>query len=123
RARRDDIEDGDLADTSAMIKRHAVGNAAAAVVAGDAEMLETEGGHDLYLVLRHGALGKGGMLTVALRPATVAVAAQVWRHDREVRRQQRRHPMPADMRLRKAMQEQQRRAASAEREIDLASCG
>ena len=43
RARRHDIEDGELADTIRMIERHAVGDPSAAIVAGDAGSARSRG--------------------------------------------------------------------------------
>jgi hypothetical protein len=116
--RRYDVEDGDLADMIGMVERHAVGDAAAAVVAGDAEALESEGGHRLHLVLCHRPFGVGIVLAIAFRFAAVAIAAQVRRHDGEMR------AISAPRTSRHAIGEAMRSGrggCTADREIDLAA--
>jgi len=52
-----------------------MGGAAAAVVAGDVKVVIAESGHDLDLVLGHGAEGVVGTVRFRGRGGTVAVAA------------------------------------------------
>ena len=97
---------------------------AAAVVAGEHEALVAERRHDLDHVLRHRALGVGGVLRVGGRLAAVAVAAQVGADDGEALGQRRRHAVPHGVGLRIAVQEQERRPRAADPRPDrgLARC-
>ena len=103
-----------------MVARQAMGDAAAAIMADDGEMVETEGLHHLDLVIGHGALGVGG---VALHPSsvwncrrsradpcstTVCVSASCGRD-----------AVPDVQRLRIAVQHQDRRTVAGDPDIDL----
>ena len=96
-----------------MVEREPVGDPGAAVVAHDGEALVAERGHQLHQLRRHLPL------RVALAPRAArgrprgAVAAQVGRHDRVIPRQPRRDAMPARVRLREAVEEQDGRAVAA----------
>jgi hydroxyethylthiazole kinase-like sugar kinase family protein len=70
-------------DLVGMIEAHAVQHAGAAVVAGGEEFLVAERGHDLDLVLRHGAERIAGMIVAAGRLFGIAIAAQVGANDGE----------------------------------------
>ena len=94
---------------SRMVQRQAVGHAAAAIVAGDREAREAQPLHHGHHVLRHGALGIGRMVGVDGRAAAAAVAAQIGAHDRELAGEQRRDVAPHQVRLREAVQQEQRR--------------
>ena len=92
-----------------MIEREPIGDAAAAIVAGEAEMHVAERLHHLDHRVRHGALGVGRMRRVAGRRGGPAVAGQI-RHDQaEMPRQRRRHAVPHDIGLRIAMEQKERR--------------
>ena len=92
-----------------MVERQPVGDAAAAVVAGEAEAHVAERFHHLDHRIRHGALGVGRVLGVGSRRIRPAVAGQVRDDQAEALRQRRRHAMPHHVGLRIAVQQQQRR--------------
>ena len=94
-----------------MIERHAVRDSAAAILANHREPLEPEMTHDLHLVERQRALGIVRVIGQPLRLTAVAVAAQIRRDDGVVLRETGGHVAPREMRLRRAVQQQQRRAA------------
>jgi len=96
-----------------MIERHAMRDAAAAVLADHGELGEPEVAHHVHLVLRHRALRVVRVIGQALRLAAVAVAAQIRRHDRELLREARRDVAPRVVRERRTMQQQQGRAVAA----------
>ena len=95
-----------------MIERHAVRDAAAAVLADDGEALEAEVLHDVDLVLRHRALRVVRVVGQALRLAAVAVTAQDRGDDREALGERGRDVAPRVQRQRRAVQQQQRRPAA-----------
>ncbi len=95
-----------------MIECHAIGDAAAAIVPGDAEARKSEPLHHDDHVLRHGPLRIGRVIGRGRRAAALSIAAQIGAHDGELARQQRRDVAPHQVRLRKTVQQQQRRAGS-----------
>ena len=103
---------------SGMIERHAVRDAPAAIVADDRKPVEAEMLHHFDLVERHRALRVVGMILAVRRLAAVAVAAQVRRDDRVLLREFRRDEPPRDVRLRRAVQQQQRRTLAADDAVD-----
>ena len=102
-----------------MIERQAMRGARAAVVAGDEKLFESEMRHDVDLVLRHAAERVIAVVVFAARLGTVAVAAQIGRDDGKLLRQPVRVAVPAHVRQRVAVQEEQRRSAAAMAQIDL----
>ena len=102
-----------------VIERHAVADAAAAIVADDGELVEAETLHHLDLVERHRALRVVDVVLAVGRLAALAVAAQVGHDHRVVLRQVRREQPHRDVRLRRAVHQQQRRSRSGVHEIDL----
>ena len=96
-----------------VIKRQAIGNASAAIVAGDEELPMAEDLHDRQAVRRHGSFAIGGMFRVTCRRGTRAIAAQISQHEREVCGRLRRNFVPADMRLRIAVQQHERGTSPA----------
>ncbi len=101
-----------------MIEREAVGYAAAAVVASDAELGEAQMLHYRHHVLRHGALGVRRMVRSGRRAATTAIAAQVGTDYGEAAGEQRRDVAPHQVRLREAVQQQDRRARAEAAHMD-----
>src|SRR5688572_12236192 len=97
-----------------MIQRQSTGDAPAAIVSREGEAIEAEMTHHFDLVLRHRALGIAGVTVAVGRLAAVAVAAQIRRYDSELFGELRRDVPPLDMRLRPALQQQQRRSAAAD---------
>ena len=95
---RDDVEDGRARDLVRMVEAHAVQHARAAVVAGGVEAVEAERGHDLDLVLRHGAERVAAVILAARRLLGIAVAAQVGGDHGELARQPRRDLVPGQVR-------------------------
>ena len=122
-AGRDDVEHRRLCDLVGVVQRHAMHHAAAAVVADGRELVEPEVLHHFDLILGHGALGVAGMVLAAGRLAAVAVAPEVRRHHGIVLGQLRSHERPGDVRLRIAVQQQDRRTLAANHPIDLRARG
>ena len=96
-----------------------MGDAPAAIVADDGELVEAEALHDLDLIERHRALRVVGVILAVRRLAAVAVAAQVGHDDRVVLRQVGRDEPHRDVRLRRAVHQQQRRAGAGVHQVDL----
>ncbi len=110
---RDDVEHGDAAHSSGMVERHAVGDAPAAVVPGDGEAVMAKLRHDTDEVGRHRPFRVGAVVRIAAGLAEFAVAAQVGGDDGEAFGQRGSDLVPHDVRLRVAVDQQQRRAAAA----------
>jgi hypothetical protein len=100
-----------------------VGHAPAAIVPRHGEAGETQRLHDLDLILRHRPLRVGCVLGVAYRFSGVTVTAQVGTNDGEMRCEARCNAVPHRVGLRIAMQEQQRRPAAANDQIDFGAGG
>ena len=118
-----DVEDRKLAHPPWVVESHAVANAAAAVVAGHEKRLETQGPHDLDLVLGHGAFRVCGVGIVAERFGTVAVATQIGHHHREALGQPGSDLVPHDVGLGIAVQKQERRPGTAVHGVDDGAIG
>jgi hypothetical protein len=84
--RRHDVEQCQALDALGMIARKAVGDARAAVVAGDGEALEAQRPHRLDLVEGERALRIGRIVGAGRRLGAVAIAAQIGGDDSELRR-------------------------------------
>jgi len=121
--RRHDVQRGEAFDAGWMVEREAVGDAAAAIMAGEAELRVAERSHQLDHALRHRALVVGRVVFVRFWRGGCAIAWQVGHHQCEVIRELWRHAMPEDMRLRIAVQQQQRWAFAADPREQLARRG
>ena len=95
-----------------------MGRTAAAIVAGDIKAVVAERPHHFDLVLGHGAERVVRAVRLLRRRRTVAVAAQIGRHDMKPLGQARRHLVPRNMGQRVAVQKQQRRPAAAVAQAD-----
>ena len=115
---RHDVEHGELLDPVAMVERHPMPDPAAAIVPGDVKPPKPQSFHHLHLILCHGALGVGEVRRVGGGLAAVTVTAQVAGDDGETLRQPRRDPVPHDVRLRIAVQQQQRRPRAADHGVN-----
>ena len=114
RVRRHDIEHGEASDGLRMVQRHAVSDARPAVMAHHGEPVVPEALHQGNEVLCHGALGIGLVLGVIFGAGGIAITPQVRHHAGEALHQRGRNLVPHGMRLRKAMDQQQRRAGAAD---------
>ena len=93
-------------------------DAAAAIVADHGKRLEPELLHHLDLIERHRALRIVRVIVAVRRLAAVAVAAQVGDDHGVILRQLGRHQPPGDHRLRRAVQQQHRRALTRHHAVD-----
>jgi hypothetical protein len=114
----DDVEHGQPLHALGVIERHPVRDTAAAVVAGHREGRKAEPLHHLHLIERHRALAVRGVVGCGCGPEGGAVAGQVGRDDGVVLGEQRGGRVPHERRLRVAVQQQQRRAASSDQRVD-----
>ena len=121
--RRHDVDRHKCAHGLGVVERQAVGDPSTAVVAGHHEPLVAERAHHGEAVLGHRALGVDRVLGVAARRGAGAVAAQVGDDQGELARQLGRHLVPADVGLRVAVQQEQRRARAAGAQEDRAAGG
>lgn len=103
---RDDVEGREVADRLGVLEGEALGDEAAAVVAGYGEALEGQAAHERHHVAGHRALAE---VRDGARGAG-AVAAQVGADHGEVVAQSLRDRVPADVGLWEAVQKQQRGA-------------
>ena len=103
------VEERGARDTLGMVEGQAVGDAGATIVADDREALVAERRHELDDLCRQLALGVALAARPAYRRLRGAVATQVRHHDAVGRGQGRCDLPPADVRLREAVQEQDRR--------------
>ncbi|MCY1301606.1 hypothetical protein D9M70_512270 [compost metagenome] len=108
-----DVEQHGTAHGFGVVGAEPVRHARAAVVAAQRKAREAELRHQPELVLGHGALAVALMPGIARRRRTAAVAAQVGGDHGEVVGQRWRHPVPDQVALRMAVQQQQRRAGAA----------
>src|SRR5437762_13891524 len=106
-----------------MIPRQPMSDTPAAIVSGEREARKAERFHDFDLVLRHGPLGIVDVRRAAVRLAGIPVAAKIRANDGKALRQTRSDLVPHRVRLRVTMQEQERRTAAADDEIDLGARG
>src|SRR5438093_12276270 len=100
-----------------MVKRQAMGCARSPVVTGQEKALMSERGHHVHLISSHSAKRVIDVLRAAvLGPDTVAVAPEICHDDVIPAGQGARDLVPADVRLRVAMEQQKRlpRAAMPE---------
>jgi hypothetical protein len=101
-----------------MIERHAVGDSRPAIVSDDGEPLEPEVLHDLHLIQRHGALGVVHMVRSALGLAAITVSPEIGGNDGVRLGQFRGNFVPDGVRLRGAVQKQQRWAPASDDNVD-----
>jgi hypothetical protein len=92
-----------------MIEREPVRDSAAAVMPADEELLEAEAAHQRQHVERHRALAVRGVIGRPFGLVGLAVAAQVRDHEHERAAPPLGDLVPRRVRLRKAVQQQQRR--------------
>ncbi|EWS52517.1 hypothetical protein X551_04696 [Methylibium sp. T29] len=109
RQRGHDVQHAQLAHRLRMVQRQPVCHAPAAVVAGHEEALVAQRAHHAHHVGRHRALAVVGVVVRAGRLGRAAVAAQVGHHQPVAVGQPLRRAMPDRVRLRVAVQQQQRR--------------
>ena len=106
-----------------MVEAEAVGDPAAAVVAGQHEAFVAQRRHDLDHVLGHGALGVPGVIRSAVWLGTVAVAAEIGADEGEALGQDRGDAVPDRVGLRVAVQQEQGRPLPARTQEDLGAAG
>src|SRR3546814_9462638 len=75
--------------------------------------------HDRGVVLAHRPERIAGMVLAAVGLGAVAVAAKIGRDDGEAPGERRGDLVPADMRQRIAVEEEERRSVAADRDVDL----
>ena len=110
--------------TIRMVERQSVGGARAAVVAGQEEAVMAERGHHLHLIASHGAERVVDVLRATVgRADAVAIAAEVGRDHVVSTGEGAGDLVPADVRLRVAVQQQERRPLAAMAEEDLRAVG
>ena len=107
------VEHGEGAHSVGVIHRRPERDVAAAIVAGDREPLVPERPHQRHAIARHRALRVRLVVGSRGRLRRLAVAAQIRAHDGVPPGQQRRHPVPGDVRARMAVQQEHRRAGPA----------
>src|SRR5438093_161668 len=123
-ARRENVEQGDLAHAVGMVQRQPMRGARSAVVPRKKEAVMAERGHHVDLIARHGAKRVMAMIGAAVDGAdAVAVPAQIGGYDVEFCRQPAGDLVPAGMRLRVAMEQQQRRARTSVPQEDVGPVG
>src|SRR5438094_9688679 len=102
-----------------MVPRQPVSHAPAAIVSGEREAGITERLHDFYLVLRHRPFGIVNVRRAAFRLAGIPIATKIGTNNGKALRQARSDLAPHRVRLRIAVQEQERRTAAAGDQVDL----
>jgi hypothetical protein len=110
---RHNVEDRCACDPLGVLDAHAPRHASAAIVADDGEALVPEGTHDFDLIERHRPLGIVGVVLAVWRFTAVAVATQISHDDGEALRECWRDLVPLDVRLRIAVDQQERRSTAA----------
>ena len=95
-----------------MVERHPVRDPSTSVVTRDGEVPEAQLLHDLHQVASHGPLGVGGVVRRRGRTIAPSVAAEIGADDGKRFGQPRRDFAPHEMRLGKAVQQEDRRAGA-----------
>ena len=108
--RRQDVENGKSVDAVRMVESHAICEATAAIVPGDAEVRKPEPLHGDHHVSCHGPFCIWRMVRGGDGTTAAPVAAKVGADDREIARKQRRDAAPHQVGLRKTVQQQDRRS-------------
>jgi hypothetical protein len=116
--RRDDVEHRESGDPIGMVERQPMGDTSATIVTEDSELFEPELAHHFDLIERHGTLGIILVIDPVGRLAAVAVAAQIGHDHGVVPRQVRGDEAPRDHRLRRTVQQQDRRTLARHRAVD-----
>src|SRR4029453_18056344 len=93
------------------------------VVTHNGEPVETERAHHLHLIQRHRSLRITAVVLAIRRLAAEAVATKIRRHDREPAREVWRDLVPDDVRLRKAVEQEQWRPRSRRPNVDSGASG
>ena len=106
-----------------MIDCEPMRDATTAIVAAKTERIEAEFAHHYNLILRHFTFTVVGVIGSIGRFSTHAIPAKVGDDDGEVLRQFRCDAVPNQMRLRIAVQQQQRRATAADERVDIDAVG
>jgi hypothetical protein len=104
------VEHGERSDSVGVIEGKAIGDPAPAVVPRHRELPEAKPLHDLHHVARHGALRIRPVGRIRRRTATSAIAPQVGAYHGAAAGQQRRDLEPHQVRLGKAVQQEEGRA-------------
>jgi hypothetical protein len=107
------IHDHQPLDRLRMVECGTKGDVGAAVVADDREALMAEPTHQRHHVGSHRTLRIGRVVGNRGRLGRSAIAAQVGTDHGVMRREQRRHAVPGDVRAGMAVQQQHRRAGAA----------
>ncbi len=111
---RDTVEHGQASHSLRRIERKTSGDVTAPVMANDREPLVPQLLHQRQHVAGHGPLGVRPVICGGDRFGGLAIAAQVWAHDRvPSSHQQRRDTMPSGMGARMAVQKHDRRTHAA----------
>jgi hypothetical protein len=107
-----DIEDGEAAEPVGVVESHPVADATSSVVSGDREPLVTEQRHGLQEVVGEGAFGVRCVVGRGRGSEGGPVSGEVGRDDGEPLTEQVGGGVPHEMRLRIAVQQQDRGAAA-----------
>ena len=113
-----DVQQREARHPVRVVERHPVRHTGAAVVADHGEPVEAERRHQRDLVRGHRLERVPGVVVARGRPARVAVAAQVRRDDGAVAGQLGGDPVPHDVALREAVQQQDGRPVAAADRVD-----
>jgi len=105
-----DVEDGKPVDPVRVVESHAIGDATAAIMSDERKARKPKPLHHSHHVLRHGALRIGRMVWRGDRAAALPIAAKISADNGKVVRKQRRDAVPHQVSLRKAVQQENRRA-------------
>jgi len=116
--RRHDVEHGEPVDARRVIEREPVRHPAPAIVPRDREPIEAQSGHERDEITCHRPLRVRCVVRRRWRLGARAVAAQVGTDDGESVGEQRSDPSPHQMRLGKAVEQQQRRSAPTPARVD-----
>jgi len=116
--RRHDVQHGEMRDLVGVIERHAVSHAPAAVVPDNRKPIEAVVLHDFDHVERHRPLRVVGVVVAVGRFAAVTVATEVGHDHRVVLGELGRDDVPGHVGLRRAVDEQQRRAVATAYHVD-----
>jgi hypothetical protein len=117
RQRRRDVEQHERSHGVRVVEREAVRDAAAAIVAANEEPVVAEAAHEVAYIERHRALAVRRVIGGTFGFVRVAVAAQIRHHEGIATLQSLGYGMPNRVRLRKPVQQQQRRSTGARRGI------
>jgi hypothetical protein len=101
-----------------VIDCHAMRDACATISADERKSIESEIAHHLHLIVTSRAFGIIRVIVSVRWLAAVAIAAEIGRHDRVVGGQLRCDGIPHHVRVRRAMQQQNRRPLSTDHAVD-----